>query len=171
MSTKTIILIIVAAAILFIAAFLYSVLPRNKTASKLAPFKELIGQELTTLRPAILLKGESYEMAYVDYKLYDPIQRYSAIIEATVSKWTLPAGTKLQITEAKLRYGAVSGFTTPFLIGTVKHPETGEIVVFEYSWGEESVARSFDKIKERWTFPLAPWQQQEDTTWYMLPEF
>lgn len=171
MSTKTIIIIIVVAAILFVAAFLYSVLPRNKNASNLAPFKGLVGKEFITLRPTILLKGEKYEMAYVDFKLYDTIDKYSAIIEGTPSKWTLPAGTKLYIEKAKLRYGAVSGFTTPFLLGIVKHPETGETVAFEYSWGEESISRSFDKIKERWKFSLAPWQQEADTTWYALPEF
>lgn len=171
MSLKIIITVIIIGLILFVAALLYSILPRNKNASDISPFKEIISKTVTTVRPVVLMPAEKPEQVYAGYRIYDTIHKYSVIIENAKTKWILPVGTQVHITKAKLRYGSVAGVTTPFIIGTLAHPESGEQIEFEYAWGEESISRLFDNIKERWSFPLAFWQETENTNWYVLPSF
>lgn len=171
MTGKRIIIILAVGAILFIAALLYSILPRTKNVSKYSPFKELIGNELLTAKPTVLIKLEKSDQTFVEYGIYDIDPYYEAVIEASPEKWELPAGTKLHIVKAKLHYGAVAGVTVPYVIGTVKHPETGEVIEFEYSWGRPSISLSSEKGKEGWLFPLAAWQEVADTNRYILPKF
>lgn len=168
---KTIIWIVVIAVVLFIALLIITIMPRSKNAAKYEPYKTLLGNSYTTERETFLIVNDAPEKKFVDYRLYDTGYIHSAIVDAALERWMLPAGTVLTFEKAKIYENGVSGLVRGFVIGFVRVPETEDTVAFEYMWGEKKSFYDFDNRKNdyHWVFPFAPWQKEPDTNTYKLP--
>lgn len=167
---KKLILIIVAGGIFFVWMLYMTIRDKIKDVSEVPPFSEVVNRSVKLQRPATLVKNDiSYSI--INCQLYDAADEFqgSTDVDAVV-RIAVPAGTILNLRSAKLIKGGTSGVTTPFVLGSLVHPQTGEEIEFEYRWGKESLEKFFDKVKKRWTFPLAVWQTTPYSGEFEMPE-
>lgn len=151
--------------------FYYTLKDKVKDVSNQQPFSEIVGKTLTLQRPVTLVKNDVGSGSVRDYQLYDAADEFQGMTDDDkIIRIPVAAGTKINIKSVKMIKNAVSGFSRPYVIGTIQLPESGEVVEFDYSWGKQSIEKLFDKIDKRWSFPLAVWETEINTEVYALPE-
>lgn len=162
--------IIVALAV-FVFALYLTLKTRTRDISAYPPFDQVVKKELTLQKDAILIRNYEPYVQENPYLLYDTLDEYiKSGIESGDFLFidTIQAGTEIRIEKAKTFTGGVSGHTQPYVLGLIS--VNGTEYPFEYQWGSESTAGRFDGVPERWSFPLAPWQELPDRNSYTLPD-
>jgi len=162
-----------------IALFLFLLYTTLKTKSRnlngYAPFTEWIGKAVILGKKTILFKDHlpTYDNNKYPYVLLDSLhprwpyvaqQLKSGDLEKIVE---FPIGTRLNIEKAVQYTNGVSGASYPALFGTIYYE--GDTYKIAYQWGDIDLSKAFDKIEKCWRFHQAPWQEQEDHTFYALP--
>lgn len=175
----SIIFILAGAGILAFAFILYATIKTKSTSlDNKPPFRTLIGQTVTLQRETVLYEDHIGQQTNADYPyiLLDslhPLWQYAQDCQAqpqpdllAITKF--PAGTTLHIEKAIQYTNGVSGTSNPSLFGSIS--SGGEIYKIGYQWGKISLEKYFDKVEKCWHFHQAPWQSQQDTAFYALPE-
>lgn len=127
-----------------------------------APFTGLIGSSVTLKRSAILAKNNKNFVKQNRYLFTLNAQE----IGPDLPRYSLPAGTTLNITSVEHFRQKMNGYRSIEVLGTVQIPNTTKTVKFEYSWGLENMVPVFEGKPREWTFPLAPWQETAHTNIY-----
>ncbi len=175
--TMGIIVLVGIAGMLIFGFFLYfSIKTKSTDISRLSPFSEWTGKTLTLELETVLLKEKlslHADKSY-PYLLLDSLHPEWPYIEERIQlgdyslEKKFPAGTKFHMGKAVQFTGGVSGYSTPFVFGTISYK--GENYNVAYKWGTMDIAKYLDKVKACWQFPQAPWQSARDTAFYALPE-
>jgi len=180
MSVKKIMGIIITIGMVGILAFgffLYATIKTKSTGiSQYSPFKQWVGKTVTLDKETMLIseKLKLYPENGYPYLLLDSLHPDWPYIEermqlgdyALVEKF--PAGISFQIEKAVQFTGGVSGSSTPFVFGKIRHG--GKSYGTAYQWGTMDIAKFMDKVDASWHFHQAPWQPKADTMFYALPE-
>ncbi|MBN8652251.1 MAG: hypothetical protein J0L67_12525 [Cytophagales bacterium] len=140
--------------VVIIVGIFYLALRNTRTdVSQKQPYATWLG-ELILVRPAFLVNNQ-FPIAEKTLLVEDGLAYDDAII--------VPAGTKVQLTQAIHYRNGVSGVTHSLMIGTVQ-TATGA-TTFEYYWGQFH-AICLEPPCNYWTYPQAVWQSEADTTKY-----
>jgi len=163
---------------LFIFMLYATIKTKSTNINTNKPFKEWVGQTVTLNRQTFLFE-ENIRMntnGRYPYTLLDSLHPQWQYVEERknlaepdlVEITSFPTGTKLRIEKATQYTNGVSGSSYPTVFGTIHH--NGQEYKIAYQWGTQDIGRRFDKIKESWKFHQAPWQTQQDTVHYALPD-
>lgn len=173
---KIILLLLTGVVCLF--GFLLYATTKTKSASldKVPPFQQLIGKTVTLNQDVYLMQEKEVRNKNFPYVLMDAghmyYQWYSDRMKADPAEvnlvGTVPAATKVTFKKATIYTNGVSGTSTACLFGTMML--AGIPYNIEYIWGEISAKKMMENEYNKWVFPLAPWQQQQDTGIYELPD-
>ncbi|WOK08449.1 hypothetical protein RT717_07335 [Imperialibacter roseus] len=153
------------AAILTFGSLLYYVLSTKVTdVSTFEPYSEIVGTTVVLKRAAVIVRNLD---AFVNEHPYLLIEIDQGLFEGSEAMDTLPIGTSLGIQKAKHFTNGSSGFTHAFVLGWVELPGSGEIVPFEYGWGEQHISL-YGEEEEYWTYPVALWQENANTAKFYM---
>lgn len=122
------------------------------------PYADIINVNLVLKRPAVMAKNLPANVYANPYVMKEKAREEDLPDEA-LPRYTLPAGTALKFTHAKLFRSGVSGFPRAVVLGTVYLPDLKAEVAFEYQWGTSHVSLTGNE-KDFYTFPLAAWQDR-----------
>lgn len=157
------------------AFLLYQTIKTKSTSlNNYEPFKQLVGKTVTLQKETLLFeeKLKSHENNEHPYNLTDDLHPqftlYKNIDFKPMHIATFPAGTILKLEKAVQYTNGTSGFSSPYLFGTIT--ANGITYKISYQWGEMSQEKFFDKVDKCWRFHHAPWQTTPDTAWYALPK-
>ncbi len=144
-------------ALLVFIGMLYYVLRTKVTeVSGQEPYSAIVNKTVT-------LKRQAFIAFNVEWNAYDNpyliCESDSDFLSEVGTKYLLPIGTALTITEANIYTNGTSGFSSAYILGTVYVKELKKEVAFEYRWGKQQVVIYGDAI-DYWTFPLAIWQEK-----------
>ena len=145
-------------ALLVFIGMLWFVLRTKVTGvSDQKPYSAIVNKTVT-------LKRQAFIALNVEWNAYDNpyliCESDSDFLSEVGTKYTLPIGTTLIITEANVYTNGTSGFSSAYVLGSVYVKELKKEVPFEYRWGKQNVVIYGDAI-DYWTFPLAIWQEKE----------
>ncbi len=157
---KKILLVLIIVFLMFILMLFYTLKNKTKDVSKIQPYNTVVGKEFNLHRPVVLCKNDALDKTFEDYSLYTDTLYYKETIKNASEHYTLSINTPIKILSAKHFNHAVSGITESYIIGSVIHPKTKEVVYFEFNWAEEIKDAYVSNMKRKWYFPLAPWQKQ-----------
>ncbi len=151
---------------------------KSKDISKLEPFQEWVGktvplhQEVVVFKELISLNEDrNYPYIILDkaHPKWQYVEQQKTMAEPDLKKIDIfPVGSTFQIEKATIFTNGVSGFSTPYVFGTIRYGDK-EFKV-GYQWGEESISKRMDNNDKSWKFHQAPWQSEVDTIDYALPE-
>ena len=146
----------IALAAIFVGFLYWTLKTKTKVVTNEIPFSEVMNKKLALQRGAVIVKNRP---AYVYENPYLIVEEGDALDEEITEIHSLPVGTSLMITAAKLLKNGTSGFTTSVVFGTVT-TDFGEIP-FEYHWGDEHSTLS-NEIPNYFTFPKPVWASEND---------
>lgn len=171
-----IIALIAIAGIGFFIFILYATIKTKSTSlSKYEPYREWIGKIVILDKETVVFK-EKIRMnpnSKYPYILLDDLHpQWKYVLEqqktGDVDKVAVfPAGAKLTLEKAVQYTNGVSGTSYPTIFGTISNGK--QIYKVGYQWGNRDFSKSFNDYKS-WYFHKAPWQNEEDTVHYTLPE-
>ncbi|WCM43327.1 hypothetical protein MG290_06610 [Flavobacterium sp. CBA20B-1] len=180
MTTKSIVkiaaLVIGLGVILFAFMLFASIKTKSSSLNNHEPYKNWVGKNVTLQKETVLFIDRMYD-DNDDYKytLLDSLHpQWQSVDERKnlpapdleeIVKF--PAGTQFKLEKAIQYTNGVSGFSTPYIFGTILH--NGKTYKTGYQWGTLDLAKSMDKEKKSWHFHQAPWQDSKDTAFYELP--
>jgi len=146
----------------FYLLFVYYVL-RDKTSdvSKFVPYAQVVGPELTLLRPMTLVAISNKSMYYEHPHHLVEADARRAEWETLIA--TLPAGARIRFEKTLHIKTATSGVISSILFGQTDVPESGRKIAFEYRWGQQRENPFVPPAELYWTFPQAPWQREAIT--------
>ncbi len=170
-------LVIIGSIGLFVFMLYATIKTKSTSISQYAPFEEWVGKTVTLNRETVLYKEKIpvYNNSNYPYILLDSLHPQWLYAQEQKKQpdpdleeiQIFPAGTPLKVEKAIQYTNGVSGFSTPYLFGTINFE--GNLYKTGYQWGQMSIGKSLDKIEKCWYFHQAPWQNRQDTTFYMLP--
>lgn len=164
-------------AMLAFGLFLYATIKTKSTPiSQYAPFNQWVSKAVILDKETVLIseKVKLYPENGYPYLLLDSLHPDWPYIEERMQLGDyvlverFPAGTGFQIEKAVQFTGGVSGRSTPFVFGQIRHH--GKSYPTAYQWGTMDMAKFMDKVDASWHFHQAPWQPKADTAFYALPE-
>ncbi len=137
--------------ILFILFIYFGLKPKNTDISNKEPYAQVVGKNYKTRQISYLhidaLTGKKNK-AYSLRMKTDGKPEY--FIE-------IPIGTEMKIKKAVSSYGAVSGFTSEYLEGTIYVKELNREVKFHYYWRDK---KYLSDEKYYYVYGLSPWQNK-----------
>lgn len=175
--TMGILISIGVGSMLIFGVFLYAAIKTKSTdISSYSPFRQWIGNSVTLDREAVLLaeKIKLYHDKSYPYLLMDSLHPDWVYLDERIQLGDyillqrFPAGTQFHIEKAVQFTGGVSGFSTPFIFGTISYK--GKNYGIGYQWGKMDMSKHMDQVEASWYFHQAPWEQKADTAFYALPE-
>ncbi|SFW54782.1 hypothetical protein SAMN02927921_02262 [Sinomicrobium oceani] len=182
MTTKKIMSIIAVLIIVGIAGFIFLLYTTIKTKSAdisgYEPFKAWVGQTVRLDKETLLFEQKAgmnnhnrYPYILLDslHPQWQHAEEAKDVEDPDLKEvMAFPAGTHLKIEKAIQYTNGVSGFSSPMLFGTINY--AGQTYKTGYQWGEADISKDLNNIEKCWKFHRAPWQAQEDTSFYALPK-
>lgn len=135
MKNSNIIVLVILALALSYLALLKFVLTTSKTdVSHLAPYADLIGQQLKLKKDMLLVRNLDEFVLQNDYLL---IEAGTPVFEGITEIYPIKSGTKILITQAMLFTNKTSGITHSMLMGSINNEQ--ETIEFELAWGSQNL--------------------------------
>jgi hypothetical protein len=154
---RKLIKIALLALLVFIGMLWYVLRTKVSDVSDQEPYSGIVNK-------TVAIKRQAFIALNVEWNAYDNpyliCESDSDFLSEVGTKYILPTGTVLTITEANIYTNGTSGFSSAYVLGTVYLKELKKEVAFEYRWGKQQVVIYGDS-KDYWTFPLAIWQDNE----------
>lgn len=148
---------------MFVALMYFSLRNKYFDVSDKAPFAALINSTPVTQKRSVIAASPEQIVNDKYPTVLEDGANYGVENLEIVKK--IPLGTPLKIEQVQLRKGGVSGSTTCYIFGSVSVDQ--KTYFFSYVWGS---LHSLYQEKPFWTFPAAPWQQEDSKEKYYLPE-
>lgn len=148
---------------------------KSTNLNQTAPFEQWIGRTVTLQNAVVLYRKNARLNPYGSYSLrmidslhpsWDEVDQQLHSEDSELQKIReIPAGTNMKVQRAVQLTTGVSGLSYPTIFGRIVYH--GQPYVFRYQWGEIDGDR--DDQDNAWQFHQAPWQNEPDTAYYVLP--
>jgi hypothetical protein len=133
--------------VLFIIALLYTTRRVNTDISNKEPYNKIVDKTYTTK-----------QVCYIDNDALTGKKSTAYSLRMKTDNFIeIPIGTAMKIKKAVSSYGAVSGFTSEYLEGTIYVKELNREVKFHYNWRDK---KYFSDKKYYYVYELSPWQNK-----------
>lgn len=140
MKNSHIIVLVLLALALSYLALLKFVLTTSKTdVSHLAPYADLIGQQLKLKKDMLLVRNLDEFVLQNDYLL---IETDTPIFEGITETYQINSGTLILINQAMLFTNKTSGITHSMLMGSINNGQG--TIEFELAWGSQNLDLTLD---------------------------
>lgn len=156
----------------FLTFVIYATVKTKSTSlNKYEPFKEWVGKTVSLNKNTVLFKEKirmndngNYPYVLLDdmhpkWQYVDELKIVGDLEEIA----RFPVGTMIKFDKAIQYTNGVSGSSYPTIFGTIT--ANGQEYKTGYQWGE----RDLEQVEKCWQFHKAPWQEEQDTSFYSLP--